>query len=73
MTVRMSHDEGRSWPVKRLVHAGPSSYSSLVRLPDGAVGIAFEGGETHRREWIRFMRLPLEWLADGEDVPAGHG
>jgi sialidase-1 len=67
MTVRISYDEAQTWPVKKLVHEGPSSYSGLVRLPDGDVGLVFEGGETHRREWIRFVRLPLSWLTDGAD------
>ncbi len=67
MTVRMSYDEGTTWPVKRLIHAGPASYSGLVRLPDGDIGILFEGGEKHRREWIRFARFSLAWLTDGAD------
>jgi len=67
MTVRISHDEAQTWPVKKLIHAGPSSYSGLVRLANGDVGLVFEGGETHRREWIRFYRLPLAWLTDGTD------
>jgi len=62
MTVRLSYDEGSTWPVKRLIHAGPSSYSSLVSLPDGNIGLLFEGGNTHRREWIRFVRFSPEWL-----------
>jgi sialidase-1 len=70
MTVRISYDEAQTWPVRKLVHAGPSSYSGLVCLANGDVGLVFEGGETHRREWIRFCRLPLAWLTDGEDNPA---
>jgi sialidase-1 len=64
MTVRMSYDEGETWPVKRLLHRGPSSYSSLARLDSGDVGIVFEGGEEHRREWIRFMSFSPDWLSD---------
>jgi len=67
MTVRASYDEGQTWPVKKLIHAGPSSYSGLVRLANGDIGLVFEGGETHRREWIRFCSLPLAWLTDGCD------
>ena len=33
MTVRLSYDEGESWPGSRLLHAGPSAYSSLAVLP----------------------------------------
>ncbi len=74
MTLKLSYDEGRTWPVKKLIHAGPSAYSSLVRLPDGRIGLLFEGGEKHRREWIRFVRLTLDRLTDGDDsfqIPAG--
>ncbi len=67
MTVRISYDEARTWPVKKLIYAGPSSYSGLVRLSNGDVGLIFEGGVKHRREWIRFVRLPLAWLTDGKD------
>ena len=67
MTVRLSYDEGRTWPVKKLIHAGPSSYSTMVRLPNGEIGLLFEGGEKHRREWIRFVRFSLDWLTDGAD------
>ncbi|MBI3118715.1 MAG: SUMF1/EgtB/PvdO family nonheme iron enzyme, partial [Candidatus Hydrogenedentes bacterium] len=65
MTVRLSYDEGKTWPVKRLIHAGPSSYSTMVQFPDGDIGLLFEGGEKHRREWIRFARFTLSWLANG--------
>ena len=67
MTVRMSYDEGQTWPVKKLIHLGPSSYSGLSMLADGRIGMVYEGGQTHRREWIRFARFTLEWLTDGQD------
>ncbi len=67
LTVRISYDEGKTWSVKKLIHAGPSSYSTMVRFPDGDIGLLFEGGDKHRREWIRFMRFSLSWLTDGKD------
>lgn len=67
LTVRMSYDEGKSWPVKKLIHAGPASYSTMVRLPNGEIGLLFEGGEKQRREWIRFVTFSLEWLTNGMD------
>jgi len=69
LTVRMSYDEGKTWPIKKLIHAGPSSYSSMVRMPNGEVGLLFEGGIKHRREWIRFVRFSIDWLTDGKDKP----
>jgi len=67
MTVRLSYDEAKTWPVSRLIHAGPSSYSCLVVLPDHSIGLIYEGGQKHRREWIRFARFSLQWLTDGKD------
>ena len=51
------------------LHLRPAS--GLVRLANGDVGLVFEGGDTHRREWIRFYRLPLAWLTDGQDGRPG--
>jgi len=74
MTVRLSYDEGKTWPVARQLHAGPSAYSCLTVLPGGDIGCLYEGGETKYGE-IVFARLPLEWLESGsapsETVPTG--
>jgi len=67
MTVRLSYDEGKTWAVSKLIHPGPSAYSCLVVLPDKTIGCLYEGGQTHRREWIRLARFSLEWLTDGGD------
>ena len=67
LTVRMSHDEGKTWPVKKLVSSGPSAYSGLAVLPDGRIGLVWEGGDAIYREGIRFARFTLEWLTDGTD------
>jgi sialidase-1 len=64
MTVRLSYDEGQSWPVAKLIHAGPSAYSSLAALPGGDAGLVYErdGYKT-----LSFVRLSLAWLTDGGD------
>jgi sialidase-1 len=67
MTVRMSEDEGATWPVSRAVHEGPAAYSSLVVLPDRSIGLLFERGDRSPYERITFVRLTLEWLKDGKD------
>ena len=66
MTVRLSRDDGRTWPAKLPVHAGPAAYSSLARLPGGAVGLLYEGGEEHAYEGIRLARFPLDLLKGGK-------
>ena len=66
MTVRLSYDEGMTWPVSKLLHDDPSAYSCLAVLPDGDIGCLYEGGETRYGE-IVFARFSLEWLTDGKD------
>ena len=65
LTVRVSDDDGASWPLARVVHEGPAAYSSLVALPDGSIGLLFERGERSPYERITFARLPMAWLTDG--------
>jgi sialidase-1 len=67
MTVRLSYDEGESWPISRVVHQGPAAYSSLVVLPDRTIGVLFERGERSPYERITLARFTLEWLTNGSD------
>jgi sialidase-1 len=62
MTVKMSYDEGESWPVSRSLYEGPSAYSSLTGLPNGKVGCLYERGEENAYETIRLAIFDLEWL-----------
>jgi sialidase-1 len=64
MTVRMSYDDGNTWPIVRTVHPGPSAYSCLVSLPDGSIGLLYEGG-AWVYEGINFARFDVEWLKEG--------
>ncbi len=61
LTVRLSTDDGKTWPVSRLLHAGPSAYSCLATLPDGTVLCLYEGGARKSYETLRLARFPLEW------------
>jgi hypothetical protein len=62
LTVRMSKDDGKSWPVSRMLHAGPSAYSSLGRLADGTILCLYEGGTKNASESLKLARFNLEWL-----------
>jgi len=62
LTVRLSDDEGKSWPVSRLLHEGPAAYSCLAVLPDGSIGCLYENGEKHPYERITFARFNEAWL-----------
>lgn len=83
MTVWLSIDGGRSWPVKRRLFAGPSAYSTVIAgrpgTPSGGwIYCAFEGGAERTYEGIRLVRFNLAWLLAGEPtgdrtVPDGAG
>ncbi|MBK1826898.1 sialate O-acetylesterase [Haloferula rosea] len=61
MTLRLSTDGGITWPVSRLVYAGPSAYSSLCILPDNSIGLLYEKDNYNT---ITFTRLEEAWLFD---------
>lgn len=66
MTVRLSEDDGQTWPISRVLHEGPSAYSNLVALPDGQSGCLYERGQKNASERISFARFPVEWLRGGD-------
>ncbi len=66
MTVRMSYDEGKTWPVEKVIFEPFSAYSSLVKLPNGTVGLLYEAGDKKGYERIEFARFSLEWLTRPE-------
>lgn len=57
LTIRLSKDGGATWPLGRVLHAGPSAYSDLVILPDGAIGCLYEAGTDSPYETIVLTRF----------------
>jgi sialidase-1 len=62
LTVKLSYDEGKTWPVKRVLEPGRSAYSDLAVLPDGTILCFYEGHGT-----LMLARFNLDWLTDGKD------
>lgn len=58
-TVFLSRDDGRTWPVRRVLCKESFAYSCLTVLPDGTLGCLYEAGGTSR---VVFARFSLEWL-----------
>jgi len=69
MTVRVSYDEGKTWPVGKLLNAGPSGYSCLTVLPDMKIGCLYERGDHSSIDKVTFARFSLAWVTDGADSP----
>jgi sialidase-1 len=62
MTVRLSHDDGATWPAAKVLDAGPAAYSALAVLPDGTVACLYERGTKSAYEEIALARFGLAWL-----------
>jgi sialidase-1 len=63
MTLRMSYDDGKTWPVKREIYNGPSCYSQICMLPDGTILLIFESGKYDYREGLALVKVDMAWLS----------
>jgi lysophospholipase L1-like esterase len=60
-TVRVSYDDGKSWPVSKLIYNGSYAYSCLTRIDSETAGLLFERDDYGK---ISFTRIRLSWLED---------
>lgn len=72
--IKMSYDDGQTWPVEKCVGEGPFGYSALTTMKNGSVGLLFEVDGSPLKI-IRFVPITLDWLTDGADdgKPAASG
>ena len=65
MTIKMSYDDCKTWPVSKTIHAGKGGYSDMVVTDDGMVLCVFESGEDIYAEDVTLVRFNIEWLESG--------
>ncbi len=58
LTIKLSRDDGKTWPIQKTLDAGPSAYSDLAILPDGRVLCLYEGSQT-----IAAATFSLNWIS----------
>jgi sialidase-1 len=68
-TIRLSYDEGATWPISRVLHAGPAAYSSLAVLPEGSIACLYERGTRKPYEQLTFAQFSLAWLTNSPNPP----
>lgn len=76
VSIAVSYDEGRTWPVRKTVWDKAAGYSSLTCLADGSIGLLTEVGDWKSGFEIWFTRLSFEWLTtkeEGEQAVCGNG
>lgn len=71
LTFKLSYDEGKTWPVSKVLEPGRSGYSDLAVLPDGTILCLYERGHMADNELntkvLTIARFNMEWLTDGQD------
>jgi sialidase-1 len=65
MTLRMSYDDGATWPVSQLVYSGVSGYSALTKMANGEVGLLNEVNNFAR---IDFVARSVRVISGGSDT-----
>jgi sialidase-1 len=68
-TVKLSYDEGRTWPVAKTLEPDISGYSDLAAGPDGTIYCIYEKGSAPEGgvQFLTVARFNLEWLSSGRD------
>ena len=69
VSVKLSYDEGQSWPVNKTVEPGASMYSDIAVTHTGTI-LCFYGRGTKpgfAGDALTLARFNLEWLSDGKD------
>ena len=62
MTIKLSENNGKTWPYAYLVYPGPSAYSDLTNLQDGNIGLLYEYGTNNPYEKIGFIITSFKQL-----------
>ena len=57
LSIKLSRDNGKTWPINKTLERGPSAYSDLVVLPDGIILCLYEGDNK-----IVAARFNLDWI-----------
>lgn len=66
VSVKLSRDEGRTWPVNTLIEDGPSAYSDMAVTQEGTILCFYGAGEklSFAGSALRLARFNLEWLVN---------
>jgi sialidase-1 len=67
LSLKLTYDEGETWPVMKVLEAGSSAYSDLAMARDGTILCFYESGSGANAH-LTLARFNLEWLTDGKDA-----
>jgi sialidase-1 len=73
LSIKLSYDEGQTWPIGKTLEGSWSGYSDLAALPDGTILCFYERGSRDNKSGtntaaLTVARFNLEWLTGGKDA-----
>ena len=71
VSVKLSYDEGGTWPVNKSIEPGASMYSDIAVTHAGTILCFYGTGAKpgFAGDALTLARFNLEWLSDGKDSP----
>lgn len=71
MTLRLSYDDGKTWPIAKVLEPGRAGYADIAFGRNGWIYCLYErgeiGGNLLNTRYLTIARFNLEWLTDGRD------
>jgi sialidase-1 len=72
LTIRLSYDEGQTWPIAKVLDPGVGGYADLASRTDYTILCLYERGSTgismFQTGQLTLARFNLAWLTDGLDT-----
>jgi sialidase-1 len=76
LSLKLSEDDGQTWPFSQVLEPGMSAYSDLAVLPDGTILCLYERGrdadanqkKSTSYSFLTLARFNLEWLTGGKET-----
>lgn len=67
LSIRMSLDGGKTWPINKLLEEGGATYSDLAVLRDKTIICLYgHGGTEHMPQMVSLARFDMKWLQKQE-------
>lgn len=70
LTAKLSYDEGKTFPVERVLNPGASGYSDLAVGPDGTIYCLYETNNSPGKDFkytLVLQSFNIDWLTNGKD------
>lgn len=70
LSIKLSYDEGQTWPINKVLEPGTSTYSDVATTPVGTLLCFYGRGDRpgFAGDRLTLARFNLEWLTDGKDT-----